>query len=484
VNIPLRWPRFLLLVSGVGGISQAGFGTLPEDPCSGLARGDTLRFTGVERSTSRAPMGDYRMWSDSAGRVSYAESWRIDTTTYRWDGQIRLDDRGWPRAYVARRFTNGRPNGLDSVYVAGDSAITVRNGQRTGQRLEPGVSPAPSFRASASLAVLSQCVLRQENRQLRMARLGLLTLRHIVTDTIRLNGSPREISLHLLTSDSIPELVRVWLDRGRLFAVAMSEGVMDLVREEWVSAVPQLLKAELSAAGRSETCAAGGGPGSCEDSEYVCKVTGPSGRGGTMTISDSGYSVRSDGLGPYASGTSNVNLVAGGTASMLLSRPRPGAPPRSFSIDLSHPVPGDLGVPLGTVLVNGVISGYQPSGALYRNEIGAQWYTEKDTVQHSVLEIPVGTTVETPQIAMDFYVDGVMHVLQVGPQPYGHCMAAGTAIYGSGTSRGTITRPLPNRWIVELPPGSIGRLFENRHGDPSAVNKGLYYISLRFVLQQ
>ena len=113
---------------------------------------------------------------------------------------------------------------------------------------------------------------------------------------------------------------------------------------------------------------------------------------------------------------------------MMLKPPQRGdTSVRSINIDLSRPVPGDIGVPLGVIVQSG------------DTELGAQWYTEHDSsattfLSHPVTEIPVGTTVPARQIDVAFQIDGATHVLQMGPQPYGHCYSDGTAIYGTGTA--------------------------------------------------
>jgi hypothetical protein len=94
------------------------------------------------------------------------------------------------------------------------------------------------------------------------------------------------------------------------------------------------------------------------------------------------------------------------------------------------------------------------------------------------------TNFTVTQIDLDLYIGGVMHVLQMGPQPYGHCQSSGTAIYGDGTTMGTVAHPDADQWVVDLPPGSVGRLFENRTGDPRAVDRELYYVSLHFVVHR
>jgi hypothetical protein len=197
------------------------------------------------------------------------------------------------------------------------------------------------------------------------------------------------------------------------------------------------------------------------------------GRGGLgLSLGDGPYSVTSDGQGPYRAGIPNVALVlAARPVGMVLGAPSGGeVPPRAINVDLGHPVPGDIGLPLGGVV------------ATHDLEISAQWYTDSQRVAHSVLDIPVGATVTAQQIVVGFHIDGVYHVLQMGPQGYGHCLSDGTSIHGTGTSRGTIRRATETRWIIDLPPGSIGRLFDDHLGDPNALNRGLYYVSLHFIV--
>ena len=211
----------------------------------------------------------------------------------------------------------------------------------------------------------------------------------------------------------------------------------------------------------------------CDSGVNLCNDVG-GGRGGyAFTLGDSPYSVRSDGRGPYRAGANVLLVAAARPAVIVFGAPAADSTPRrSIRVDITRPVPGDIGVPLGIVLADHDI------------EVAAQWYTEGDYTSHSILEIPVGSTVQAAQVDVAFPVDGKAHVLQMGPQPYGHCYSDGTAIHGHGTSTGTIQRETEDRWIVDVPTGSIGRLFDNHLGNPSAVNKGLYYVSLHFVLDK
>ena len=148
-------------------------------------------------------------------------------------------------------------------------------------------------------------------------------------------------------------------------------------------------------------------------------------------------------------------------------------------MNLNDPVRGDIGRPLGVVT-----EAAHPSTEWVTAEIAAQWVTDPDFAQHMIHEIPVGSTVFAQQLDLGFEINGVPHVLQMGPQPYDHCNPSGTTIYGTGTTRGTITRETSSRWVVDLPRGSIGRLFDNSRGSLHSVNKGLYHVSLHYVIEQ
>jgi hypothetical protein len=152
---------------------------------------------------------------------------------------------------------------------------------------------------------------------------------------------------------------------------------------------------------------------------------------------------------------------------------------RSIRVDLRQPVRGGGGVPLG------IISDHYA-------ELAAQWYAEpapgdsagvRLRLQHSVREIPVGTSVDAQQVNIGVHINGRYHIVQLGPQPTGHCFAEGTAIHGAGTTRAHISRPTEYTFVVEAPPGSVGRLFDTYHTNKHAVDKGLYYVSFRYVVQ-
>jgi hypothetical protein len=215
---------------------------------------------------------------------------------------------------------------------------------------------------------------------------------------------------------------------------------------------------------------------SCGSGRNLCQAYPNRGMSGLRfeLIDAPSSTVRSDGLGPYVMGAGNVaGVLAGYTAVMVLGPADSSlVPRRSVSIDLTRPVAGDIGRSLGIVRDDRDL------------EIGTQWYADSTHRARSVLEIPIGTTVQAAQADVEFHIDGVVHSIQIGPQPGGHCFSDRTAIHGNGTSRATITRTDSTTWVIDVPPGSVGRLFDVHLSYPNAVDKGLYHVAYRYVLKK
>ena len=179
----------------------------------------------------------------------------------------------------------------------------------------------------------------------------------------------------------------------------------------------------------------------------------------------------SDGRGSYIQGTDGVGysvVVYVATLSFDKSS-RSVKNPRKYTVNLNNPVPGGGGVPLGTITDGN------------DNNIEIQWYRVGDARQN-LHNIPVGQTVTANQIDATFHINGRFHILQMGPQPYGHCHSAPTAVFGTGTSSGTIYRASATKWAIDLPAGSVGRLFDLYNTDQYAVDKGLYYTQLHYEI--
>jgi hypothetical protein len=97
--------------------------------------------------------------------------------------------------------------------------------------------------------------------------------------------------------------------------------------------------------------------------------------------------------------------------------------------------------------------------------------------------IRVGQTVTAAQMNVTFHINGRTHLLQMGPQPNGHCHNGGTTLVnGTGTSSGTIYRASPTKWVMNLPAGSVGRLFDVENTPEHAVDKGLYHVRLHYEI--
>jgi len=197
---------------------------------------------------------------------------------------------------------------------------------------------------------------------------------------------------------------------------------------------------------------------------------------GTVIIDSRPDGVSSDGRGSYVPQTDGVigAFVATAAGFALTS-------PRALSVNLNHPVAGGGGVPLGvitTVHALGTAEGFQqPIG------INTQ-LTRTENRQASLLCIAPGRTEPAAQISVTFYIDGRLHLLQMGPQPFGHGHPdwQPLLIHGAGTSSGTVSRTSATTWAVDLPAGSVGRLFDLYEGPRRAVDKGLYNVQLRYEI--
>jgi hypothetical protein len=105
----------------------------------------------------------------------------------------------------------------------------------------------------------------------------------------------------------------------------------------------------------------------------------------------------------------------------------------------------------------------------------------RDTLP-SIFNIPVGQTKTAAQMNVGFHVNGRFHILQMGPQPYGHCHSGPNLVSGTGTSSGTIYRASQTKWVMDLPAGSVGRLFDVHNTKGHATDKGLYYVRLHYEI--
>ncbi len=144
--------------------------------------------------------------------------------------------------------------------------------------------------------------------------------------------------------------------------------------------------------------------------------------------------------------------------------------PRQLKVNLNNPVPGGGGVPLG-IITDGSSNG-----------LHTQWHKVGNALQN-LNNIRVGQTVTAAQMNVTFNINGHKHLLQMGPQANGHCHVGANLVNGTGTSSGTIYRASKTKWAIDLPAGSVGRLFNIDNNDwEHAADKGLYYVHLHYEI--
>lgn len=196
---------------------------------------------------------------------------------------------------------------------------------------------------------------------------------------------------------------------------------------------------------------------------------------GRTIVADRPDGVSSDGRGSYTTGNGVRGSVVGIAAALALTS-------RKLTINLDHPVPGAGGVRLG-IITDDHDNRLSTQGFDQPTGIYTQWKHIGDSVR-SLLSIPVGHTVVAAQMNIFLHINGRFHVLQMGPQPFGHCHAdwQPNLVNGTGTSSGTISRPSHARWVMDLPAGSMGRLFDVSEDPRHAVDQGLYYVQLHYEI--
>ena len=209
------------------------------------------------------------------------------------------------------------------------------------------------------------------------------------------------------------------------------------------------------------------GTSDCAAGPIVCAGEDQTASIGPTVITNSSSGLSSDGRGAYNQATDGVRYsIVIYAAVLVLDRAEESVKnPRTYTVNLNNPVPGGGGVPLGIVTAG--------SNAA----IEVQWYTANNARQN-LHGIPIGQTVAAEMMDVTFHINGHFHVLQAGPAAYGHCHAAPTRVDGTGTSSGTIYRASATKWVLDLPAGSVGRLFDLYNTDEYAVDRGLYYTDL------
>ena len=154
------------------------------------------------------------------------------------------------------------------------------------------------------------------------------------------------------------------------------------------------------------------GPSDCAAGPLVCAGEDTTSTVGPAVIADHPNGLSSDGRGAYIKGSNGVQVTDVSTVAAIgLYASKSMKNPRTYSLNLNNPVPSGGGNPLG-IITDG-----------YDVYIETQWYTSGNARQN-LHNIPVGQTVAADQIDVPVHINGRYHILQMGPQPYGHCHSA------------------------------------------------------------
>jgi hypothetical protein len=186
-----------------------------------------------------------------------------------------------------------------------------------------------------------------------------------------------------------------------------------------------------------------------------------------------GHSLAGDGLGPYVDAVNSSSVYNRESLSVFVwdhvslqsNKPDPAATAlheRYMTFDLSRPVEGS-----GAVKLQMEKDDLARFHVFWKHDHGS---TERFFYMG---EIPIGTTVESDRVEMWAFVNGVQHVLQVGPWAMGE-FSDRAPIDGKGTTKATITRETDYSWRIKAPNGSVARLW-NSSDIEHPVDKGLYY---------
>ena len=202
-------------------------------------------------------------------------------------------------------------------------------------------------------------------------------------------------------------------------------------------------------------------------------------RASCSAIIHEGHSLRGDGLGPYRDAMNgsdvnkflSLNLFVWKHVNELSNKPDVTAnSPREryMTFDLSRPIEGSGAVKLS-------------SGKDYLARFHTFWKYDDPKPGTSVAkfwfmsDIPIGAVVESERVELWVLIDGVQHVLQMGPWAMGK-FSKRESIDGRGTTKATIERVKDHSWRIKASDGSIARLWD--YSDMwRPVDKGLYFFS-------
>jgi hypothetical protein len=182
-------------------------------------------------------------------------------------------------------------------------------------------------------------------------------------------------------------------------------------------------------------------------------------------IVKAGYSLQSDGKGPYVDGKYSTvyTYLVGTIENQILNGNNPSQ--RALKFDLRNPVPGSGASSLGIV---------SDKGGVFR----AFWQFDRNASYiYSLQEIPIGGLVDSDRVEMRFVIGSTTYLLGMGTWGPGLCDGLGVEAPPLGSTRAQITRTGAATWRVTAAPGSIATL-TNISDRYNPVVMGTYYFSL------
>jgi hypothetical protein len=136
----------------------------------------------------------------------------------------------------------------------------------------------------------------------------------------------------------------------------------------------------------------------------------------------------------------------------------------------------DLGQPV-------IASGAKPLGAIRDRKAAVHVFLghnhERRFIQ-SIQELPPGEEAQSERVEFELFIDGVKHILLVGPWGPGEFnRGQKKPLNGEGTTKATVKRVSSTVWECHAPDGTVGRLWNNAD-TANPIDRGLYRISFRF----
>jgi Amidohydrolase family len=243
--------RLALLALGVTTAAIASRLPLPAvDACrTGLTSGDTARFVGVYRNFRPGGLsqGELRIWSDSTNQIRYSESFDGSPNSV-WEGEIDVAPDATPLRFVSRMHVNGALLSTRSAERIGDSVIVVNREGRSAERLPAGVLRLPKSIPAPAFAIITQCALARGQQGLPTAQFGVVRVTKGITKSVRVSGRTMTVSLYAVSSDSVPDLAHLWLDKERRLFGYPAADIGYALPPAWTPAVEPLILAEVEAA--------------------------------------------------------------------------------------------------------------------------------------------------------------------------------------------------------------------------------------------